>query len=104
MPFATLTPDQRNAALKKAVFVRGERARIKKELKSGDVDLLTVLDINDVVLVGRMKVLTLLESLPGYGKVRARKLLHDLGIAEIRRVQGLTPRQRGDLTKYFTTV
>ena len=101
MPFATLTPEQRDAALRKAVQVRSELARIKKDLKTGTVDLPTVLGFDGLV-VGRMKVLQLLESLPRYGKVRARKVLDDIGISELRRVQGLTLRQRKELTEFFS--
>ncbi len=100
MPFASLTPEQRTAALQKAVQVRSERARLKKDLKSGALDLQTILNLDGNV-VGRMKVVTILESLPKFGKVRARKVLDEIGINELRRVQGLTPRQRRGLEEYF---
>jgi ribosomal protein S13 len=44
-----------------------------------------------------MKVLTVLESLPGLGKVKARRVLEDVGISETRRVQGLGENQRKKL-------
>ena len=34
-------------------------------------------------------MVSLLESLPGVGKVKARKIMEDIGIADNRRVQGL---------------
>ncbi len=47
--------------------------------------------------VGKMKVLSVLESLPGLGKVKARRLMAAVGIAESRRLQGLGTKQRADL-------
>lgn len=44
--------------------------------------------------VAKMKVLTVLESLPGLGKVKARRMMEEVGIAETRRVQGLGANQR----------
>ncbi len=55
---------------------------------------------NDEV-VGKMKVLTVLESLPGVGKVRARRLMDEIHISEARRVRGLGAQQREALLKQF---
>ena len=62
-------------------------------------ELLDEADRDEVV--GKMKVLTLLESLPGVGKVRARRLMEEIGISEIRRVRGLGAQQRDALLKTF---
>ena len=48
-------------------------------------------------VVGKMKVQAVLESLPGLGKVKAKKLMEDVGISETRRVQGLGEQQRKKL-------
>ncbi len=48
-------------------------------------------------IVGKMKVVSVLESLPGLGKVKARRLMAAVGIAESRRLQGLGTKQRADL-------
>ncbi len=40
-------------------------------------------------VIGKMKVLNVLESLPGLGKVKARRAMDEVGISETRRVQGL---------------
>ena len=58
-------------------------------------DVLKQADSDDVV--GKLKVLSLLESLPGVGKVKARRLMEDIGITETRRVQGLGAQQRQSL-------
>lgn len=44
--------------------------------------------------IGKMKVLAVLQSLPGLGKVKARRTMDDIGIAFNRRVQGLGANQR----------
>lgn len=48
-------------------------------------------------VVAKMKVVAVLESLPGVGKVKARRLMDDVGISETRRVQGLGEKQRKSL-------
>ena len=48
-------------------------------------------------VIGKMKVLAVLESLPGLGKVKARRLMEDVGISETRRIQGLGEQQRKKL-------
>ena len=49
-----------------------------------------------------MKVSTLIESLPGYGKAKAAKIMEELGISATRRVQGLGVRQREQLLEQLT--
>ena len=90
-----LSPDQRLAALDKAGAARRQRAELKEKLKMGSLSLRELLDqsTRDEV-VGKMKVLVVLESLPGLGKVKARRLLDDVGISEARRIQGLGKNQR----------
>jgi ribosomal protein S13 len=56
-------------------------------------DALSSTDAN----VGKLKVVSLLESLPGVGKVKARRIMNDVEIAENRRVQGLGTQQRSKL-------
>jgi hypothetical protein len=90
-----LTPEQRAAALQKAAEARAARAELKEKLKMGSVtlsDALAKADSSDVI--GKLKVLALLESLPGVGKVKARRIMEDIGISESRRVRGLGPQQR----------
>ena len=47
--------------------------------------------------VGKLKVVSMLESLPGVGKVKARKIMEDVEIADNRRVQGLGAQQKQKL-------
>ncbi len=90
-----LTAEQRQAALDKAAKVRRDRAEVKEKLKMGTLslaDLLSRAEGDDTV--GKMKVLSVLESLPGLGKVKARRLMETVGISETRRLQGLGANQR----------
>jgi len=94
----SLTPDQRAAALKKAGEVRAARAELKEKLKMGSVTLEEVLSrANDDDVIGKMKVQALLESLPGLGKVKAKRLMEELQIADTRRIGGLGAQQRQGL-------
>ena len=95
-----LTPEQRTAALAKAAEARTARAEIKQRLKMGSMTLAEALDSDDVN-VGKLKVVSMLESLPGVGKVKARKLMEEIGIADNRRVQGLGGQQRKALLAEF---
>ena len=81
---------------------RKKRAEVKGELKSGKrtlADLLKKADKDDTL--GKMKVSTVLESLPGVGKVRAQKIMEELDISATRRVRGLGSKQRELLLTKF---
>ena len=93
-----LTPEQRTAALAKAAEARAARAEIKARLKNNSMSLSDALSSDDNN-VGKLKVVSLLESLPGMGKVKARKVMEEIGIADNRRVQGLGSQQREALLK-----
>jgi DNA uptake protein ComE-like DNA-binding protein len=91
-----LTPEQRTAALAKAAEARAARAELKNQLKNGSVSIREALASTSVT-VGKLKVVSMLESLPGVGKVKARKIMEDIGIADNRRVQGLGQVQKQSL-------
>ena len=86
------------AALEKAAEARRLRADIKARLKMGSMSLQDALESDDEN-VGKLKVVSMLESLPGIGKKKARDLMADIGIADNRRVQGLGAQQRAALIK-----
>ena len=68
----------------------------------GSVTLDTLLaKSGDDEIIGKMKVLAVLESLPGVGKVKARRTMDEIGISETRRVRGLGAQQRESLLKAF---
>ena len=101
MPLPVLNEEQRRQALEKAAEARRKRAEVKAELKSGKRSLNDILDDQGSDTVGKMKVSTVLESLPGVGKVRARKLMEKLDISASRRVRGLGAKQRSALLDEF---
>jgi hypothetical protein len=98
-----LTPEQRAAALEKAAAARRARAELKVRLKASSTTLADVLDAGESDdAVGKMKVVAVLEAMPGVGKVRAQKLMETLEISPARRVRGLGPKQREALLKAFS--
>ena len=96
MPLPQLSDEQRKAALEKAAAARHARAELRDKIKRGEVTLENVLDSDDPI-ASRMKVSALIESLPGYGKAKAARIITELGISPSRRVKGLGARQREQL-------
>ncbi len=103
MPLPSLTPEQRRQALAKAAEARRRRAYIKGQLKSEELSLQDVLSrASGDDIYGKMKVSSVLESLPGVGKVRARKIMERLDISTSRRVRGLGAKQKEALLAEFS--
>ena len=99
-----LSQKQREAALLRAADARRVRAETKDLLRDGSVtfgELLTLADVNE--LVGKMKTLAALESMPKIGKVKARRLMREIGIAESRRLKGLGEKQRTKLLAFLAS-
>lgn len=97
-----LTPEQRAAALTSSAQARRCRAEVRNRLRYGSGSLAQVVEQGrEDDAVGRMKVSTLLESLPGVGRVRAAAVMEEVGIAATRRVRGLGPRQVSELVERF---
>ena len=96
-----LTEEQRRQALQKAAIARRKRAELKEQLKRGSITLNDLLQRKGDEIVGKMKVSTVLESLPGVGRVRARKLMERLEISDSRRMRGLGEKQKKNLLDEF---
>ncbi|MDJ0925020.1 MAG: integration host factor, actinobacterial type [Acidimicrobiia bacterium] len=102
MPAPKMTEEQRAAALERAAQARRVRAEIKQLLKTGSLTLEDVFArAEEDDLVAGIKVSALVVSMPHMGKVKSKRLLEELRIAENRRLRGLTPRQRTDLLASF---
>ena len=97
-----LTPEQREQALVKAAEARRARAELKEKLKMGSLTLAELLAQSANDHVGKMKVLAVIEALPGVGKVKARRTMEEIGIADTRRVRGLGDQQRRALLDAFS--
>ncbi|ACQ80296.1 conserved hypothetical protein [Beutenbergia cavernae DSM 12333] len=102
MALPELTPEQRAAALAKAAEARAVRAEVKNRLKYSRGSLSEVIEAGKAnEAIGKLKVVALLESLPGVGKVTARQIMSEVGISESRRVRGLGPHQAAALVERF---
>ena len=97
-----LSPEERAAALEKAMAARKERSQVKDRLKHGTATLQDVIEQGTTdEVIAKLKVSALLEAMPGVGKVKAGQIMTRLGIAESRRVRGLGERQRAALEHEF---
>ena len=102
MALPDLTPEQRAAALEKAAAARRARADLKVRLKARGTSLADVLASGETdEAVGKMKVLAVLESMPGVGKIKAQRIMERLEISPSRRVRGLGVKQREALQREF---
>jgi hypothetical protein len=105
----SLTPEQRQQALEKAAAARRQRAEVKDKLKIGSLSLSELFDQVDRGdsegdTLAKLKVVSVLESLPGVGKVRARRVMGELEISASRRLRGLGTNQRRALLERFGQV
>lgn len=97
-----LSDEERSRALAIAKSAREERALAKKDLARGNLTLAQLFDQADSSpSLAKMRVAQMLESLPGYGKIRAQAMMERLKISPTRRVQGLGRHQREALLKEF---
>ncbi|MDJ0351640.1 integration host factor, actinobacterial type [Pseudarthrobacter sp. PH31-O2] len=102
MGLRPLTAQERADALGKAAAARTTRAAAKDRLKSGQLTIAQLLgegESNDAI--ARMRIVELLEALPGIGPVRAAAIMAQLGIAASRRVRGLGNHQRRALVDFI---
>ncbi|MGH2718357.1 MAG: integration host factor, actinobacterial type [Actinomycetota bacterium] len=97
-----LSSEQRQQALEKASETRRQRAALKGELRSGKATLPDVLARTGDEIVGKMRVSDVLQTMRGVGKVRAKKIMTRLDIAESRRMRGLGAKQIESLLREFT--
>ena len=100
----TLTPEQRQQALEKAAIARRQRAEVKEKLKMGGLNLTELFEQLDTPdpssdMLAKLKVVSVLESLPGVGKVNAKRLLKGLDISDGRRLGGVGDKQRERLLR-----
>lgn len=88
----------RDRALAKAAEIRVMRAEVVDAVADATTTLDQVFDRSTgEPMVADIKILTVLESVPDVGKVRARRILEATGIAESRRIDELDHDARGRL-------
>ena len=101
MTMPTLNNEQRSAALEKAWAVRSERAKVREKIKKGKLSVSDLFDNIDDPIIARMKVVHMIESLPGHGKVKAERIMEQIDIAPGKRMGGLGKNQRDELIARF---
>ena len=90
----------RVSALASALNLRTEMSHVLEEISTGSLSFLEVLakSINDEA-TSRLYVVKALESIPMVGKIKARRVMAELGITQKRRVDSLSPQERASLIK-----
>ena len=98
--FSSQTPerslDQRMEALRRANEIRSSRAQLKRDLKSGQVAIGSII-ANPPDFVLTAKVFDMLMAVPKYGKVKATRFLNHCRISQGKTMGGLSERQRHEL-------
>jgi hypothetical protein len=92
--------DQRMEALQRANDIRVRRARLKKDLKDGRVQIEAIL-MDPPEYVSTAKVFDMLMAVPKFGRVKAARLLNHCRISQSKTVGGLSERQRAELVGLF---
>ena len=90
----------RKKAGKSAVLARRERARVKEQIASGEKNFFELFDPSSKA-ISRMKMIDLLQAVPGIGKIRAELILDRTKISHSRRIGGVGHRQLALLRQEF---
>jgi hypothetical protein len=91
-----ISNEARRAALEKAANYRRERAAFKRDIAEGKRGWREAIESQSEA-ISRMRVKELLESMPGFGSIRAQAILERVGISTTRRIKGLGSTQRKKL-------
>jgi hypothetical protein len=96
----TSTPErsiaQRMQALAHGNDVRLKRAQFKRDLKAGRVSIIDAITAPPPWLEGPSST-TCCSPSPSYGRVKVNKVFKIVGISPVKRVAGISARQRADL-------
>jgi hypothetical protein len=103
-------PDEESGAaadlqlvLSRARWARRYRELLIGEIAAGRLGLAELLAHDQVEpLAGTIKIVVLLQALPSVGKVRARRGLDHLAVAESTRLAALSPAQRQELARWLS--
>ena len=103
MKILNLSEESRRKGLKRALIARKKRAHIKNLLKNGEIDIKTLFRDKELFesCVSKMKLIDIVSSQPGKGRVSAEKILKGLKINFDKRVGGLGKNQKKSFYKYF---
>ena len=92
--------DQRMDALQVANEIRTKRAHLKKDLKAGRGDAISVI-LNPPEWVGTMHLRDLLMAVPKLGSVKVNRVLTQCRISPSKTIGGLSERQRKEIVSYL---
>jgi len=98
-----LSDEARKKGLEKARIVRKKRSEIKNRLKKGKTSVKALFrdkKLFDEYIAG-MKVLSIISSLPGNGKLHAVELLKKLNINPHKKMGGLGKNQKASFFEHF---
>lgn len=90
------THDQRLRALEAANEIRTRRARLKKDLKAGKVQLDRLL-LDPPEYLETAKVFDLMLAVPKLGRVKVNRILNHCRVSPSKTISGLSERQRSEL-------
>ena len=98
-----LSRRSRRKAGEKAVIARQERASVKEQVALGEIYFFDLFK-DERKAIARMKLIDLLQSVPGIGQSRADVILKRTGISPSRRIGGVGHRQLDLLRQEFLLV
>jgi len=87
----SLSEEARKKGLEKAKLIRRKRSEIKEQLKNGSISINELFNDHEIFeeYIAGMKVLNIICSLPGNGRVNAIKTLEKLRISPHKKIGGL---------------
>ena len=91
---------QRMDALARVNDIRTRRARLKKDLKAGRVQIHGLL-LDPPEYLQTAKTFDLLLAVPKYGRVKVNRILTHCRISPSKTIGGLSERQRNELVSYL---
>ncbi|MCD4669752.1 MAG: 30S ribosomal protein S13 [Actinomycetia bacterium] len=103
MALTGLSDEARKRGLEKARLVRKKRSEVKDRLKKGKISVNALFrdrKLFDEYIAG-MKVLSIISSLPGNGKLHAVEVLKKLNINHHKKMGGLGKNQKASFFEYF---
>lgn len=98
-----LSRRSRRKAGQRAVAARQERAKVKEQIAKGEIFFFDLF-VDDRKSITRMKLVDLLQSVPGIGQSRAEIILERTGISPSRRIGGVGHRQLELLRQEFLLI
>lgn len=99
-----MSDDQRRAALGQANRIRRQRADDKALIKTRQLDARQIL-LNPPEYWQGSRIAYLLRCVPGVGRTKIDRILHDNGVSPVKTLGGLSEQQRqrlaGALDRYY---